>query len=102
MKYYPVIWVDVIPLRFRPRRVVPSAPGAVMEYEARGKGTVTGVDPSEFLIPIPSMYGINFYVWLIFVVDVGKFSIHGCYGICKVVPKNLEFDPSSLFIFGHL
>ena len=69
-----------------------------MEYEARGKRTVTGDDPSEILIPIPSMYGINFYVWLIFVVNVGKFSIHGCYGICKAVPKNSEFHPSSLFV----
>ena len=30
--------------------------------------------------PIPSMYGIFIYIWLIFMVDVGKYTIHGCHG----------------------
>ena len=32
-------------------------------------------------IPIPSMYGIFTYIWWIFMVNVGKYTIHGCYGI---------------------
>ena len=34
------------------------------------------------IIPIPSMYGIFTYIWWIFMVNVGKYIIHGCYGIC--------------------
>ena len=30
--------------------------------------------------PIPSMYDIFTYIWLMFMVNVGKYSIHGCYG----------------------
>ena len=30
--------------------------------------------------PIPSMYGICTYIWLIFMVNVGKYTIHGWYG----------------------
>ena len=30
--------------------------------------------------PIPSMYGIFTYIWLIFMVNVGKYTIHGWYG----------------------
>ena len=33
-----------------------------------------------FIDPIPSMSGIFNYIWLIFMVDVGKYTIHGCYG----------------------
>ena len=32
-------------------------------------------------IPIGSMYGAFTYIWLIFVVNVGKSTIHGSYGI---------------------
>ena len=32
-------------------------------------------------IPIGSMYGIFTYIWVIFVVNVGKYFIHGSYGI---------------------
>ena len=34
-------------------------------------------------IPIPSMYGIFTYIWLIFMVNVGKYTIHAWYGIGK-------------------
>jgi len=34
-------------------------------------------------IPIPSMYGIHTYIWLILMVNVGKYTIHGSYGIYK-------------------
>ncbi len=30
-------------------------------------------------IPIGSMYGIFTYIWLIFMVNVGKYTIHGAY-----------------------
>ena len=30
--------------------------------------------------PIPSMYGIFTYIWLIFMINVGKYTIHGWYG----------------------
>ena len=32
-------------------------------------------------LPIPSMYGIFTYIWLIFMVHVGKYAIHGSYGL---------------------
>ena len=35
-----------------------------------------------FLDPIQSMYGIFTYIWLIFMVNVGKYTIHGWYGDC--------------------
>ena len=34
-------------------------------------------------IPIPSMYGIFTCICLICMVNAGKYTIHGCYGICK-------------------
>ena len=33
------------------------------------------------LLPIPSMYGIFTYIWLIFMVNVGKYTIDGWYGL---------------------
>ena len=32
-------------------------------------------------LPIPSMYGIFTYIWLIFMVNVGKYTIHGLFGL---------------------
>ena len=34
----------------------------------------------DFLVvnPIPSVYGIFTYIWLIFMVNAGKYTIHGC------------------------
>ena len=34
-----------------------------------------------YIIPICSMYGIFTYIWVIYGVNVGKYSIHGAYGI---------------------
>ena len=31
----------------------------------------------DYQIPIPSMYGIFTYIWLIFIVNVGTYTIHG-------------------------
>ncbi len=33
-------------------------------------------------LPIGSMYGIFTYIWLIFMVNVGKYTIHGSYSYC--------------------
>ena len=34
-------------------------------------------------IPICSMFGIFTYIWVIYGANVGKYSIHGAYGICS-------------------
>ena len=39
-------------------------------------GSING----ERINPIGSMYGIYTYIWLIFMVNVGKYTIHGSYG----------------------
>ena len=46
----------------------------------------------ESFIPIGSMYGIFTYIWLIFMVNVGKYTIHGSYGILS----------SNLFCVWHV
>ena len=46
--------------------------------------TVAHMDSQKLAViipmPIPSMYGIFTYFWLIFMVNVAKYTIHGCYG----------------------
>ena len=37
--------------------------------------------------PIPSMYGIFTHIWLIFMGNVGKSTIHGCYGCLHNIPS---------------
>ena len=37
--------------------------------------------PNRLIIPIGSMYGIFTYIWAIYGVNDGKYSIHGAYGI---------------------
>ena len=39
------------------------------------------VDRLIGFLPIQSMYRIFAYIWLIFMVNVGKYTIHGCYGL---------------------
>ena len=39
-----------------------------------------GVNLPPNNLTIPSMYGIFTYIWLIFMVNVGKYTIHGWYG----------------------
>ena len=41
---------------------------------------VIGVLGILFSQPIGSMYGIFTYIWLIFMVNVGEYTIHGSYG----------------------
>ena len=40
----------------------------------------------EVKLPIQSMYGIFTYVWLISMVNVGKYTIHGSYGLLDYCP----------------
>ena len=40
--------------------------------------------------PIQSMYGIFTYIWLIFMVNVGKYTIHGFYGKSHKKPNHQE------------
>ena len=35
----------------------------------------------DLILPIPSMHGIFTYIWFIFMVNVGKYTIHGSYGL---------------------
>ena len=47
-------------------------------------------------IPIGSMYGIFTYIWLICMVNVGKYTIHGWYGIYPC-PFSVAEKPSAFF-----
>ena len=38
------------------------------------------IERSSSKLGIPSMYGIFTYIWLIFMGDVGKYTIHGLFG----------------------
>ena len=44
---------------------------------------------SWFTVPIPSMHGIFTYIWVIFMVNVGKYTIHGSAGVWMIL---LLFD----------
>ena len=47
-------------------------------------------------IPIGSMYGIYNYIWVIFMVNVGKYTIHGSYGIGLIfLYRNNEQTPNT-------
>ena len=51
------------------------------------------------VFPIPSMYGIFTYIWFIFMVNVGKYTLHGSYGFgtwSKYVNSKFDFDISSI------
>ena len=44
-------------------------------------------------IPIPSMYGIFTYIWLILVANVGKYTIHGWCGIVYRLKMEISSHP---------
>ena len=44
--------------------------------------------------PIPSMYGIFTYIWLIFMVNVGKYTIHGSYGYVNNGKSDISWSHS--------
>ena len=47
-----------------------------------------GGDWNIGLVPIGSMYSIFTYIWLIYGVNVGKYSIHGSYGYGIMMVNN--------------
>jgi hypothetical protein len=47
------------------------------------RGKSTSQKHNTFHIPRCSMYTMYTYIWLIYVVNVGTYSIHGAYGICN-------------------
>ncbi len=49
-----------------------------------------------FILPIGSMYGIFTYIWLMFMVNAGKYTIYGSYGI--LTEKVFGVSPSSVII----
>ena len=56
--------------------------------------TGTWMDYFSHHIPIGSMYGIFIYIWVIYGANVGKYSIHGSYGIRKFI---ISFDEVIFF-----
>ena len=57
--------------------------------------------PSNFaadLGPIGSMYGIFTYIWLIFMVNVGKYTIHGSHGGRYIKPNIRTAKKNKLYI----
>ena len=43
-----------------------------------------------FLGRLPSMYGIFVYIWMLFMVNVGKCTIRGCYGGGEKIPSHFR------------
>ena len=59
-----------------------------------GASSICNLASGLVFMPIPSMYGICTYIWLILMVNAGKYTIHGCNGILNpqaVAPSN-EFS----------
>ena len=52
-------------------------------------------------IPIGSMYGIFTYIWVIFGVNVGKYSIHGSYGEHQTIQR-VNHQPFRVLTLGNL
>ena len=50
------------------------------------------------LVPICSMYGIFTYFWVIFRANVGKYCIHGAYGVIPVIQPFFKPGPFSFSI----
>ena len=44
--------------------------------------------------PISSMYGIFTYIWLVYMVNVGKYTIHGSYGIYHDIDMSYIYNVS--------
>ena len=49
--------------------------------------------PSLKECPIASMYGIFTYLWWIFMVNVGKYTIHGLFGNVATIIDLCDFRP---------
>ena len=46
-------------------------------------------------LPICSMYSIFTYIWVIYGVNVGKYSIHGAYGLSLIMYGSLALIPQA-------
>ena len=61
-----------------------SSPQEVMTGKKKGRPFSAAIffvkKPSKIVFPIGSMYGIFTYIWLICMVNVAKYTIHGSYG----------------------
>ena len=56
--------------------------GAIVEWLMNKKGEFVHQKKTMISqLPICSMYGIFTYIWVIYGVNVGKYSIHGAYGL---------------------
>ena len=56
-----------------------------------------------FPLPIGSMYGIFTYIWLIFMVNVAKYTIHGSYGLRHAwLRKDLCLTLHVWFFMGNI
>ena len=52
----------------------------------------TQVESQGITLPIASMYGIFTYIWLISMVNVGRYTIHGSYGKGSSKPTRISFQ----------
>ena len=64
----------------------------IMTMETQPFEDVFAIKTGWCLIPIASMYGTFTYIWMIFMVNVGKYTIHGCYGIVMLVFRARVFQ----------
>ena len=70
-------------------------------------GALENVSPFKLWLPIGSMYGIFTYIWLNFVVNVGKYTIRGSYGLCfktyvkKICGKNTSCPSAARWFRRH-
>ena len=67
--------------------------GTIRKKSAKKQIQIGGIGPLLFTtaIPIGSMYGIFTYIWLICMVNVGKYTIHGSYGFNGECPYPAGF-----------
>ena len=86
---FPSCSVKPVPLRRWSFSVKDDSTGGAVGLPDSSKGWASALDAQGFAdtfpegipIPIQSMYGIFTYIYLIFMVNVGKYTIHGSYGI---------------------
>ena len=60
----------------------------------------SGKNSWKVTFPIQSMYGIFTYIWLMFMVHVGKYTIHGFYGFWNLKKLTPSCSTSKIFIFN--
>ena len=58
-----------------------SGVGVIIDLRLRSGGSSVFLWFRFVLVPRCSMYGMFTYIWVIFRANVGKYSIHGAYGV---------------------